>query len=115
MKVIEVLAFGGPGDMTLIFLAILLLFGAKKLPELARGLGQAMREFNKAKDEIEKELTKPTNEVTAQPAPNKQEYTLNPAPAAPVAQASAPAPAPPQAQAKSKEETAPQVTTQPLL
>ena len=53
------------------------------MPELARGMGQAVREFNKAKDEIEKELTKPVTEVTVQPAPNKQEYN----PAAPVAPA----------------------------
>jgi len=77
--------------MIWIFLIALLLFGAKKLPELAKGMGAAVREFNKAKDEIEKELTKPANEVTAQPAPNKQEY-LPPGAAAPTA-ASAPKPA----------------------
>lgn len=60
--------------MMIIFLIVLVLFGAKKLPELAKGMGQAVREFNKAKDEIERELTKPANEVAAQPAPNKQEY-----------------------------------------
>jgi sec-independent protein translocase protein TatA len=37
---------------------ILLLFGAKKLPELARGLGQSMKEFRKAQTEIEDEFTK---------------------------------------------------------
>lgn len=102
----------------LIFLAILLLFGAKKLPELARGLGQAMREFNKAKDEIEKELTKPATSVTATPAPNNQQYNpANPAPAAPAAPATqAPAPAAPAvAEAKPKEESAPQTTSQPFL
>jgi len=104
----DVIAFGGPGDMMLVFLAILLLFGAKKLPELAKGLGQAMREFNKAKDEIERELTKPVTEVTVQPAPNKLEYT--PSPAAPVTQAP-----PAVAQAKPKEDSAPQTTSQPFL
>ncbi len=48
----------GP-DMLIIFLVILLLFGAKKLPELAKGMGQAVREFSKAKDEIEREVTRP--------------------------------------------------------
>ncbi len=38
----------GPMEMILIFLAILLLFGAKRLPELAKGLGQGIREFKRA-------------------------------------------------------------------
>ena len=49
---------GGP-DGLIIFILILLLFGAKRLPELARGLGSAVREFSKAKDEIEHEITRP--------------------------------------------------------
>jgi sec-independent protein translocase protein TatA len=64
-------------DMLFIFLIVLVLFGAKKLPELAKGMGQAVREFNKAKDEIEREISKPANELTVQPAPNKLEH--NPA------------------------------------
>jgi sec-independent protein translocase protein TatA len=54
-------AFGnlfGP-DTLIIFLIILVFFGAKKLPELARSLGQAMREFSKAKDDFEREITRP--------------------------------------------------------
>ena len=47
-------------DGMLIFFIMLLLFGAKKLPELARGLGQAIREFSKAKDEITTEMNRPT-------------------------------------------------------
>jgi sec-independent protein translocase protein TatA len=53
----------GP-DGLIIFMIILLLFGAKKLPELARGLGSAVREFSKAKDDIQSEITRP-----ATPAP----------------------------------------------
>jgi sec-independent protein translocase protein TatA len=41
-----------------ILLIILVLYGAKKLPELARGMGQAVREFQKAKNESSKELKK---------------------------------------------------------
>jgi sec-independent protein translocase protein TatA len=44
------------GDLLIILLVILLLFGAKKLPELARGMGQAIKEFQKAKDEFTDEL-----------------------------------------------------------
>ena len=47
----------GP-DLIVILLIILVLFGAKKLPELARGMGQAVREFQKAKDEFSDELNK---------------------------------------------------------
>src|SRR5205814_8001046 len=47
--------FGGP-DLIIILLIILVLFGAKKLPELAKGMGQAVREFQKAKDEFTDEL-----------------------------------------------------------
>jgi sec-independent protein translocase protein TatA len=46
----------GP-DMMVILLIVLLLFGAKKLPELARGMGRAVKEFSAARDEIEKDLT----------------------------------------------------------
>jgi len=47
----------GP-DLIVILLIILVLFGAKKLPELARGMGQAVKEFQKAKDEFSDELHK---------------------------------------------------------
>ena len=50
--------------MVVIFLIILLLFGAKKLPQLARGLGKSMGEFRKAKDEFEHEITQAEEEVT---------------------------------------------------
>ena len=59
----------GP-DLIVILLIILVLFGAKKLPELARGMGQAVREFQKAKDEFANELNKAgkTEEPTVRPA-----------------------------------------------
>ena len=46
--------------MIIILLVVIVLFGAKKLPELARGLGQSVREFTKAKDEIQRDITRPT-------------------------------------------------------
>ena len=42
----------GMGEWLIIFLIILLLFGAKRLPEIARSLGKATNEFKKAKDEL---------------------------------------------------------------
>jgi len=45
----------GHWEIILIILVILLLFGANKIPELARALGKAKKEFQKAKDEVESE------------------------------------------------------------
>lgn len=45
----------GP-EMIIIFFAILLLFGGKKIPELMRGVGKGIREFNTARGNLEKEL-----------------------------------------------------------
>jgi len=50
-----------------ILLIVLLLFGAKKLPELARGMGKAVKEFSSARDEIERELTKSASGKATQP------------------------------------------------
>jgi sec-independent protein translocase protein TatA len=56
----------GYPEMVVIFLIILLLFGAKKLPQLARGVGKSMGEFKKAKDEFEHEITRAEDEVTTE-------------------------------------------------
>ena len=53
----------GAGELFLIFVIALLFLGPKKLPELAKGLGQAMREFQKARDEMMTEMHKPNTEV----------------------------------------------------
>ncbi|MFQ6113046.1 MAG: twin-arginine translocase TatA/TatE family subunit [bacterium] len=46
----------GMPELIVIFLVILLLFGSKRLPELARGLGKGIREFKKATSELKDEL-----------------------------------------------------------
>ncbi len=46
----------GTGEILIILLIILLLFGAKKIPELARGLGKGMKDFKKALNEVEDEI-----------------------------------------------------------
>lgn len=56
------LNIGGP-EMILIFLVVLLLFGGKKLPELARGLGKGLREFKDASDGIKREIHNNINAV----------------------------------------------------
>ncbi|PVY42226.1 Sec-independent protein translocase subunit TatA/TatB [Pontibacter virosus] len=51
----------GGAEVTIIIFAILLLFGAKRIPELARGLGRGIREFKDATNEIKDELDKSVN------------------------------------------------------
>ena len=46
----------GMPELIIIFLVVLLLFGSKRLPELARGIGKGMREFKKATRELRDEL-----------------------------------------------------------
>jgi sec-independent protein translocase protein TatA len=46
----------GMDEMIVIIVLILILFGSKRLPELARGLGKGMRELRKATEEVKKEL-----------------------------------------------------------
>lgn len=49
-------AFLGGWEIILILAVVLILFGAKKLPELARGLGQGIKEFKKATNEVTSEI-----------------------------------------------------------
>lgn len=49
----------GAGELLLIFIIALLFLGPKKLPELAKGLGQAMKEFQKAREDVVAEIQKP--------------------------------------------------------
>jgi len=50
----------GPLEIILIFLVILLIFGAKRIPEIARGIGKGIREFKDATSEISQELENET-------------------------------------------------------
>ncbi|MEM6286148.1 MAG: twin-arginine translocase TatA/TatE family subunit [Bacteroidota bacterium] len=86
----------GPTEILLIFLAVLLLFGAKRIPEIARGLGKGIREFKDATNDIKNELT-----VADQPQrPQIQRPTQPPVqqqPSAPAATEAPPPPTPPPA------------------
>ncbi len=59
----DIVLAGMPGgwELILIFLVVLILFGAKRLPELARGLGQSIREFKGAVDGVQKEIKDATD------------------------------------------------------
>ena len=78
----NILAFGtpGPSEWVLILVIVLVLFGAKRLPELARGLGQSLNEFRKVRDEFDRELRDAANHVKAQPAPPSRAPQTVPAP-----------------------------------
>ena len=53
----------GGGEIMLIMIAILLLFGGKKLPELARGLGKGIREFKDASEGVKREIHRNINAI----------------------------------------------------
>ena len=75
----SILNLMGP-DMMVILLIVLLLFGAKKLPELARGIGRAVKEFSAARDEIEKGLGQSGGGGVAQPSLSDAKSELPPPP-----------------------------------
>ncbi|MGY8646361.1 MAG: Sec-independent protein translocase subunit TatA/TatB [Verrucomicrobiales bacterium] len=61
----------GTQEMVLIFLILLLLFGAKKLPQLARGVGKSVGEFRKAREEFEDEIRKGSEDLDKEEAAKK--------------------------------------------
>jgi sec-independent protein translocase protein TatA len=67
MELNNVLAFiGGLGtsEVLVILVVVLLLFGAKRIPELAKGLGKGIREFKDATKEIKNDIEKAANDET---------------------------------------------------
>ncbi|MGM0505508.1 MAG: twin-arginine translocase TatA/TatE family subunit [Bacteroidota bacterium] len=50
-------------EIFIILLVVLLLFGANKIPEIARGLGKGMREFRKAADDIKREMNNHSDDI----------------------------------------------------
>ena len=59
----NVILFISGGEIFFVMLAILLLFGSKKIPEVAKGLGKGIKEFRKITDDIKKEITDETEIV----------------------------------------------------
>jgi len=59
------LSMPGGGEMIWLLLAVVIFFGGRKIPELARGLGKGIREFNDAKEGVKKEIENGVNDKTA--------------------------------------------------
>jgi sec-independent protein translocase protein TatA len=82
----------GTWELMIIFLAVLLLFGGKKIPEIARGLGKGIREFKRAANDIQRELdlNRLDENITKRPKPDipdKSTDTSNETPSTPDAAA----------------------------
>jgi TatA/E family protein of Tat protein translocase len=65
---LAVLGLSG-GELIIILVAFLVIFGAKKIPEFAKGLGQGIKEFKKASNEVTNEFQNALNQETPPPAP----------------------------------------------
>ncbi len=76
----NMLMFGlGWGEIVLIIAVLLLFFGAKKLPELAKGLGQGIKEFKKASTDMQQEFQRSVEDTHTHQV---QQVAPTPAPAA---------------------------------
>jgi len=65
----------GPTELFIIALIILLIFGAKRLPEIGKGLGGAIREFKKVKKELSSDRSQPSEETTSGDSTKQQRTT----------------------------------------
>ncbi|MFG6360869.1 MAG: twin-arginine translocase TatA/TatE family subunit [Akkermansia muciniphila] len=70
MNMLAIFGLGTP-EIIAILVIVFLLFGAKKLPEFARGLGKSLGEFKKAKSEFEEELLKTEKETMSDVSASK--------------------------------------------
>ena len=83
---ITLAVFGlGGGELVLVIVAILILFGAKRIPEFAKGLGKGINEFKKASREVTDEIERAGEEPpprTPAPRPNAETTASSTAPKA---------------------------------
>lgn len=88
----------GFGELLLIFAVLLLLFGAKRLPELASGMGKGIRDFKRGLNGLDEDAV---NRSAVEPPQPQQQVSRSQAPPAPTAQAAQPAQPASQAQPES--------------
>ena len=76
MNIIFAWALGGT-EVVLILAVVLILFGAKKIPELAKGMGQGIKEFKKATREVTDEIQNAPTEPAKPAAPAQPSQTIS--------------------------------------
>ena len=75
LKPVFLLSMPGGSEWILILLVVLLFFGGKKIPDLMRGIGKGVREFNDAKEHVKNEIDAGMRDKDTTPATPKQEVT----------------------------------------
>ncbi len=70
MKTLLLLSMPGASEWFFILIAILVLFGGKKIPELMKGIGSGIREFNRAKADVKDQIEQGMKEDPKKEAPN---------------------------------------------
>ncbi len=63
----------GTGELVLIALVVLLLFGGRKIPELMRGLGKGVRSFKEGLNDVQEEIKRPISELDDKKADGKEQ------------------------------------------
>lgn len=102
----------GPGEMVFILLVLLLIFGARRLPEIGSSLGRGIREFKKSMTDIQAEINRPDQQPPVQPAP-VQAIAAQVAPAQQVQAVAAAQPAVPPAPQAAPAQQLPESSTTP--
>jgi len=83
-NMLALLGMGG-GEIIFVFAAALVLFGANKIPQFAKGLGQAIKEFKKASSDVSNEIHSAMNQDPTPPPPPPAKPQAAPETAAPAA------------------------------
>ena len=73
LKPVLLLSMPGGSEWILILLVVLLFFGGKKIPDLMRGIGKGVREFNDAKEHVKNEIDAGMKDKDSRPVPPRQD------------------------------------------
>jgi sec-independent protein translocase protein TatA len=84
MNIMFAVPFLSGGELIVVLVAILILFGSKKIPEFAKGLGQGIKEFKKASSDVTHEFHNAMNQESQPPPPPKPLPSSETAPASTV-------------------------------
>ena len=79
MNPVMLLSFPSGMEWVWILLVVIVLFGGKKIPELAKGIGKGIREFNEAKDGIKKDIENGMNEKSSDTQKTNSAKPIDPA------------------------------------